>query len=175
MATIKEKLSLEKSKQPASLLLHKEGIFYIAYEHSAWLFCSVIHAFKVKKRFVKNVAAEVVSIGFPMTSLEKLCDAYKVTTVADDMVCVELPHAAVCNLVGYDDWKKRIPLEPEQRNEPADKDEKNMKTGTADMYNQIIEKLKDFPIECKTPLECMLFLSEIKKLLNGNIFRTESL
>lgn len=172
MATIKEKLSLEESKQPTSLILHKEGIFYIAYEHSAWLFCSLIHAFKVKKRFVKCVAKDVVSIGLPMTSLEKLCAAYKVTALSDEMVAVELPHEAVCSLAGYDDWKTEIPLETEQRGGAADKEEK---TETADIHALLIEKIKDFPIESKTPLECMLFLSEIKKLLNGNIHRTESL
>ena len=70
--TIKEKLILETKKQNNEIILHREGIFYIAYEHSAWLFSVVLHSFKVKKVYVKCVAQEVVSIGFPMASLEKM-------------------------------------------------------------------------------------------------------
>ena len=55
----------------AYIRLYAEGIFYKAYERSAWVACRVLHPFMVKKRAVRKVGQEVVSIGFPKTSLDK--------------------------------------------------------------------------------------------------------
>lgn len=48
---------------------YREGVFYKAYERSAYLFVHHIKPFQVKKRFVKSVKKEVVTIGFPTHSL----------------------------------------------------------------------------------------------------------
>lgn len=38
-------------------------------------------------------------------------------------------------------------------------------TEAASNEKLIVTKIQTFPIEVKTPLECMLFLSELKKIL----------
>ena len=60
---------MEVAKMDNEIILHREGIFYIVYEQSAWLFTHSVHAYKVKKAYIKCVASDVISIGFPMTSL----------------------------------------------------------------------------------------------------------
>lgn len=51
--------------------LYYEGMFWKAYERSAYLICTQIHAFKTSRRHVKQSREELISIGFPDTSLEK--------------------------------------------------------------------------------------------------------
>ncbi|MBR5149491.1 MAG: hypothetical protein IKV15_09925 [Bacteroidaceae bacterium] len=69
-----------------SIRLYAEGIFYKAYERSAWVACRVLHPFMVKKRAVRKVGQEVVSIGFPKTSLDKWAGARRVEHIGNDCV-----------------------------------------------------------------------------------------
>ena len=43
-----------------SIFLHKEGIFWRAYEHSAYLFTLFIKEYQITKKFYKNVKQELV-------------------------------------------------------------------------------------------------------------------
>ena len=156
--TIKEKLTLETAKLGNEIILHREGIFYIAYERSAWLFSVALHTFKVKKQFVKCVAQDVVSIGFPMTSLERYvadCKLYE----EDGGVRLLLPSEKIPLVYDFEQWKESqqyvAPKLPETINDDVAENSVPM--------SEIIKRIKDFPIECKTPVECMLFLIEIKK------------
>lgn len=109
MATIKEKLRLETEKPLNTVILHREGIFYIAYEHSAWLFSVAVHTFKVKKQYVKCVAQDVVSIGFPMNSLEKLA-AGRSFTVENGVVHLVVAQDENSGNGSFEEWKSAQPL-----------------------------------------------------------------
>ena len=52
--------------------LYRAGIFYVAYEQSCYAFHKYIRQFKVKKKLVKKISSEIVSLGFPVSSEEKL-------------------------------------------------------------------------------------------------------
>lgn len=161
MATIKEKLLLEKDKPKNVIVLHREGIFYIAYEHSAWLFSEVIHRFAVKKRFVKNVATEVVSIGFPMSSLDKLVAGRPVVADAD-CARVELARNECPCDTGFDEWKNAQPV---SANKDIACDNSAVEQGKNDVANDILARLRAFPVESRTPVECLHFIIELKRLL----------
>ena len=96
MSSLLTFLSVELNNS-GTLYFYREGVFYKAYEQSAYLFVKYVKPFQVKKRFVKSVKQEVAS----------------------------------------ERWRADIPL----------------------------MQVRMFPIEAKTPLDCMLFLSEIKKQL----------
>ncbi len=156
--TIKEKLTLETAKPGNEIILHREGVFYIAYEHSAWLFSVVLHSFKVKKVYVKCVAQDVVSIGFPMTSLERYVAGCKVCE-ENGVVRLLLPADKIPVLNDYEQWKEcqqyiASKEMPEAVNDDVTERDVSML--------EIVKKIKEFPIECKTPVDCMLFLIEIK-------------
>ena len=51
----------EVFNEGAHIRLYAEGVFYKAYERSAWVACRVLHPFMVKKRAVRKVGQEVVS------------------------------------------------------------------------------------------------------------------
>lgn len=57
-------LSTERNNT-SHIYLYREGIFYKAYERSAYAFVTTVQQFMVKKKFFKCTNCEVVSIGFP--------------------------------------------------------------------------------------------------------------
>jgi hypothetical protein len=67
---IKEILEIE-SNNGGVINLFLEGIFWKVYEQSAYLFSANVEAFAINKKMIKNVQKEIVSLGFPETSLAK--------------------------------------------------------------------------------------------------------
>lgn len=156
MAAIKEKLAMEVAKMDNEIILHREGVFYIMYEQSAWLFTHSVHAYKVKKAYIKCVASDVISIGFPMTSLCKFTNDCK---LVDDGAVVHmfLPMERIPVVNDFENWKNKQPsyAQKEIRASGDVADSLAIKL-------ELLDKIDSFPIESKSPIECMLFLSEIK-------------
>ncbi len=90
MAQIKDILQEEQKNDGSFIRLYAEGIFYKAYERSAWTACRVLHPFMVKKRAVRKVGQEVVSIGFPKTSLLKWAGGRRMEDGGDEAVLIYL-------------------------------------------------------------------------------------
>ncbi len=88
MPQISTILQDEQQNVGTYIRLYAEGIFYKAYERSAWVACRVLHPFMVKKRAVRKVGQEVVSIGFPKTSLTKWVGTRRVEPIGDDCVVI---------------------------------------------------------------------------------------
>ena len=59
--------------------LYQEGLFYKAYERSAYILCVLVHPFKVSARELKGFDGLLLSVGFPQTSLEKFAGEHKVS------------------------------------------------------------------------------------------------
>lgn len=55
MPQISTILQDEQQNNGSYIRLYAEGIFYKAYERSAWVACRVLHPFMVKKRAVRKV------------------------------------------------------------------------------------------------------------------------
>lgn len=156
MATIKEKLLIENEKDNKTIVLHQEGIFYIVYEHSAWLFYTFVHQFKTKKTFVKSVGKDVVSMGFPVSSLEKfigLCKVFKEGSI----VRMELVDCDTTDKMDFEQWKNQQGSERPQIYDSV--------TEKTSCNKELCDMIKAFPLESKTPVECMLFLVELKNKL----------
>lgn len=148
---------MENNKQNNEIILHREGIFYIAYEHSAWLFSVALHCFKVKKVYVKCVAQDVVSIGFPMASLDKLAVDCE---MADDGTVMRLivPACKLPKKNEFELWRDMQQSVALKEQPAVGNDDSSLLESKLDL----LEKINVFPIECKTPVECMLFLIDIK-------------
>ncbi|MBE6292704.1 MAG: hypothetical protein E7091_09905 [Bacteroidales bacterium] len=58
MPQISTILQDEQQNAGDRIRLYAEGIFYKAYERSAWVACRVLHPFMVKKRAVRKVGQE---------------------------------------------------------------------------------------------------------------------
>lgn len=79
---LKNKLEAERQDEPL-ILLYMEGIFWKAYEQSAMRFAKEVKAYKLQKRFIKTVNREVVSMGFPNSSLQEVLKGWEFVRMND--------------------------------------------------------------------------------------------
>ena len=143
------------------ILLHKEGLFVRAYEHSAYLFTSHIKLYNITKKFYKNVNQEVVYLGFPQSSLSKIesiCKEHNLTITEDSSLI------KITGVVGFLEnefvnWKNKIPVQQSAKilSQPSS----NLQE------NKIIAELKAFNLVNKTPIECQSFIVELQNKIDG--------
>ena len=67
--TIAEKIEYATNKKIVTFF--KEGLFYKCYNEDAMVFSQKVRAYKVNSKFVKSVGTEVLSLGFPVSEIEK--------------------------------------------------------------------------------------------------------
>ena len=160
--TIQEKIILEKD---GNVHLFKEGVFWVAYEKSAYIVC-LLKKYKPTKKFIKAVGQEVVSAGFPESALENIVGAN--LCVRPDL-CVR-PNENNKNHVILDislPCFQDLPTLGENFNENFLEWKNNLETNKIKNINfepemPIVEKIKQFDLHNATPLECMNFLATIK-------------
>ena len=148
-------MSIEKNRQDGCILLFQEGGFYRAYECSALDAIKNLHEFKATCKYYKALNTSVVSIGFPVTSLAKFVKE-NVVEQNEDMAIIKLSDNAIkTSKDEFLAWKEALP-------------KVNDSSGPIPSQRQISEiyqKIQNYPIESRTPLQCMIFLSEIKNEL----------
>lgn len=145
MPSINEILENESQNNGSFILLYPEGMFYKAYERSARLACMYLGNLLVKKRYIKKVQQDVVSVGFPKSSIEKWAGGRKIRTM-DNYVMIILDDSEIQEYSDeiFHKWKD-----------------------SGNESEEIYDRILSFPIENKTPMECMIFLSELKEKLNA--------
>ena len=149
---ISEILELESKNR--DITLHKEGLFWRAYEHSAYLFVKQIKEYNLTKKFYKNVNQEVVYLGFPQNSLlkiEAICQKLKLNVTTTNKQ-VKISGFEGENFEKFSQWKDSIPILSRIDNKNDD---------------GIIEKIKRFNTVNKTPIECQQFIVELQNQING--------
>ena len=171
MANVKEIVQLEGERsepgQYRCVHLWHEGSFLRAYDWSAWLLCHYVHEFKVTRRQFKGIEQPVVFVGFPQTSLPKFvpegCD---VLSVGEKHSVIELPldlseeELAVLR-EEYVQWCEAQPLaESQQKERSATRTSAVAAHPTS--LTEIMHTILAFPVERKSPIDCMLFLTEVK-------------
>ena len=148
-------LSLETS-DVVCIYLHHEGIFWKAYERSAYLFLQKTKMdYKVKCRKVKSLGTTVCSIGFPDTVLHQLFSDAELTALPGDMeagkesktLCVD---AAGIDISGLSAWLEQVKKETESS--------KTETMAAAEIWKRIV----DFDMANATPMDCLMFVSELK-------------
>lgn len=167
--TTKGIMELERENLHTIILL-REGIFWKAYEKSAYAFHHQIQPYKLTKKHVPSVNGELVSLGFPTGVTDNLLSGRKVLLSEDYKMIIE---SESIDIAAFEAWKEQIPLMA-----PIVKDgvaREGMVTMTRTPHQvtlphttdvvRIIENIKLFNLESKTPVECMLFLMDIKKQL----------
>lgn len=189
------------------IILYREGLFWKAYERSAYIVCMQIAPFRPTKRNPKSLdGAEIVSIGFPWSHEEKYLGGLRRVEESADRLVLEAP--APIQPADFDIWKALLPLHvPSGRSKTADR----AATGpvnplTAEAASEIVaqrpeacalpagesanptddklpspagrtsdtalsaahavaERVRLFNLAESTPMECMLFISDLKKTL----------
>lgn len=144
-----------KIEDNINIFLHNEGLFWRAYEYSAYAFIKSIKQYNAKKKFVKIVNSNIVFIGFPDSTLPNILDLCKQKGFAvnknDKSITIELK----TKKDGYVKWKNDIEI--------ADNNKIKKNDG------KLIERIVSFPLATKTPMEAQQFLYELQIEINGNL------
>lgn len=171
--TAREIMELERGNLNTVILL-KEGIFWKAYEKSAYIFYQQIHPYKLAKKRVQSIDDEMVSLGFPTATTDNIIGERKVLLRDERRLIIESKKIEV---EAFEEWKKQVPLTIPVMKEPTaptwqpqvqpevSRTYNTIPNTDTSMMRNVVEKIKLFNLESKTPLECMLFLTDLKKHL----------
>lgn len=174
MAKLNEILEIESRRHSVDecrvINLFQEGTFYRAYEWSAWLCVRYIQQFKSTKRYFKNLEDCLVFVGFPVTSLQKYTPEKFETKINDDKsVLLLLPDDIFTEdtdvqLLGeaYSNWKQSVPFTESSKKE-LEQDKGGVNHNKPERLTDILHEVLAYPIEQKSPMDCMIFLAEVKK------------
>jgi len=149
--TIKEILEIE-STNTSRINLFKEGIFWRVYQKSAYFFTKQIKDLKVLKKFYKIVNCEVVYAGFPDTILPKIQEV-----VQSKRFKFQSHNEKYCSILNFEvdnnfeQWFQSLSL---------------FQKTISVTDGGIIQKIKEYPVFTKTPLETVQFVAEIQERLN---------
>ena len=158
----------------ATIYLYAEGSFYRAYEWSAWLCCRYINQFKTTKRELKNEnGATIVYIGFPVTSLSRYTPENTSTVTREDQVVeLNLPIEEVSGAEieslqkDFQNWKNSVPIAVSKKSSVRE----DLKNGGGEQPHRMTEimfKILAYPLEQKSPMECMSFIAELKQQITS--------
>ena len=160
MASYDKCIKFESEKPKGVIRLVEANGFYRAYNHSAYVFHQVIAQHKVTKKFVKNINQEIVYVGFPVDKLlERIGDrSHKKTELGYD---VELAADEMPDETTYDEWRATVPTEPASRG-----DANSLSPSGDELYRAVCERIRTYPMETKSLIECVSFLADLKKALS---------
>jgi len=155
---IHEILTLEKANTNSIFLL-KEGLFYRAYELSAYFFVLHVQKYSVTKKFIKSVNQHIVYIGFPATYLQTILQKVAGYPVINTENCIELQGFQPTE--NFVEWKNNTTVIEKIETTVAN----HAIIESENQYKNIIEKIRQFPIATKSPVEVQQFLIEIQEQL----------
>ena len=146
--TILDKVTLQQ-QDTTKIFLFKEGVFYKAYNEGAFLLQDRNYKVAVKK--IKSVENEVLSIGFPISVLEKLKENRQIEEY--DNYC-SLQSNIVFSLLLYEEW---------YQNQIA-----NIKREDSKYLEEYTLKdtIKNYPLANKTPIEVFIWVAKLQKLIS---------
>ncbi|NDV93399.1 hypothetical protein D0T84_00505 [Dysgonomonas sp. 521] len=147
--TITEKLALHGDKE---LHLYKEGVFWVAYEEDAYL-VSQIKKLKPTKKYIKSIQREVISVGFPQSSLEEVLTHFRLKVQEHTAIVLETDVPADPLL--FDKWKKEAEIK-----EQAGLTNPAVHGGSV---NVLVERLSSFKLHTASPMDCMRFVEKLQQ------------
>lgn len=162
MASYDQVIKFENEKPQGVIRLVEANGFYRAYNQSAYYFHQTIAQHKVTRKFVKNINQDVVYVGFPVDKLlERIGErSHKKTDFGYD---VELASSELPAEANYDEWRLTVPTEPSSRG-----DVNALSPSGDELYRAICERIRVYPMETKSLIECVSFLADLKKVLSGD-------
>lgn len=150
--TILDKVTLQQ-QDTTKIFLFKEGVFYKAYNEGAFLLKD--RDYKVVVKHIKSIENEVLSIGFPISVLEKLKENRQ-SEEYDNYVSLQ-SNIAYSNKM-YSEWRNNQ-LANNSNSSDTSNSTKNFDTKV------LIDSIKNYPLANKTPMDAFLFIKEIQKLI----------
>jgi hypothetical protein len=151
--TISEKI---EHSTPNEVHLFKEGVFWVAYEQSACAICK-IKPYKPTKKMIKTVGQEVVSVGFPENALAGILSYFQNTKKEDNIIIMQ--SETPIEQETFKEWKDGIAIKTDVSRDVVH----NVPVGESIVENGILQKIRNFDVSNASPIECMLFINELKQ------------
>lgn len=161
MPSIENSLKFESEVPAGTVRLVSSGEFLRAYNHSAWLFYCCISKYKVIRKFSKAEQKDIYFLGFPASKLLELVNGRSVAKT-DFGFDIALKPEELPAEEGYDAWTRDVPVEAASRADAA-----ALPLSGRELEGAVCKKIREFPLETKTPVEAVVFLSEMRKFLIG--------
>ena len=159
MASIENSLKYESEVGPGKVRLITSGEFVRAYNHSAWLFYCCISKYKVIRKYSKAQQKDIYFLGFPTSKLLELVNG-RICEKTDFGYDIALKPEEIPAEEGYEAWTKDVPVEAASR-----ADASATPLSGKELEGAVCRKIREFPLETKTPVGTVVFLSEMRKLL----------
>jgi hypothetical protein len=141
---IKEKVEMQK-RNTATVYLHKEGIFYKAYNEGAYLLNFL--KYKVSVNHIKKLNQTVYSIGFPLAVLDNLAETYTISSNQNTVQIIS-PIEVFDNEL-YDIWCSSIAT-------------------PIHTHIDVKDEVESYPLATSTPIEAYLWLYNLQKRIVEN-------
>lgn len=176
MSQLKEILQKETDRntleQCTVIHLFREGTFNRAYEWSAWLCQRFFPDLKVTHRLLKG-GDDIVFVGFPITSIDRYTPkGSAVLPSGENSIDIVLPADVFSSFTeietlekDFANWKQSMPMTEASKKKVEEGRllaERNAHPRLTDVMLNILA----FPIEQRSPMECMAFLADMKKQIS---------
>lgn len=150
--TISEKIA---KKDENEVHLYKEGIFWVAYEEAAFLVYQV-KTLRPTKKYIKSIQQEVVSVGFPSSSLDEVLSHFTIKNQEDTLIVLNTNVPA--NQAAFQKWKGEMELrtqaQPQARQVVVCNDENT---------DLLLERIRSFKLHLASPMDCLHFVEELQQ------------
>lgn len=177
------------------IILYKEGLFWKAYERSAYILCMQVRPFKPTKKSLKSLGGgHIVSVGFPWQHEQKHIGTLERLESGDERLT--LAAASAIDPADFEKWKAGLPLclpTVKSKTDTAEGREQRVAeafgvpaaaevaagrtspaaalassaTVSATAALAAAERIRAFNLADSTPLDCMLLISELKKMMQA--------
>ncbi len=170
IAEILQRMSVAEEEN--AVLLFREGMFWRAYERGAIALCEYVHPFKVSTRYCKAVSQWICSVGFPDSSLERWTEGRKPERLDAACLSLTLSDEEWSHVdASFGEWKEQhVSAAMSAGSFPACDEGSGRQTFTTigaqagDAANAVM-RLRAFPLERSTPMDCMNFIADLKRML----------
>ena len=125
----------------------------MAYEQSAYLIC-IDKAYKPKKKWIKYLEKEVVTVGFPPIALEFWQKENQVTCIEEKENFKIFGAKNKCITADFLSWKESIVL---------------LKSINVKSIQTLEQKILHFPLANSTPVEAFMFLGKLQKEISPSL------
>lgn len=167
MASIKEILAAEVKTDHSIRLYRDGGLFYKCYERSAYLFVHQVREYQAMRKYFKVCMGDVVSVSFLQKTLPTLACQY----VENADGTVSIPVETEIDEQQFLKWKEQVPLwspKPVSDSPLPLAPAPTMKPSavTDEDGAEVLHRLRQYNLAGSTPMEAMLFISELQRMLN---------
>jgi hypothetical protein len=174
--TKQEIINFEQTANGGTIVLVKEGLFWRAYDQSAYLLCKLFWPdLKVNGGFVKTVNRDIYYVGFPEGSLQaKVLDKLPATPPcrllqqSDNLITI----GDVPKLEGYEEWRQSYILLRAQANEQMQPFYGKLPLYKAvyDFFQEMVNLTRHFPKDLQYTLGDKIIAQSLE--MNTWLYRT---